>query len=91
MANSRRFFIRVDWETQAVNFYHQQTAEANEKVVLRNAKETAKTFRTIKEVFTEIAWAKHLQYENLEVLRKEVVEELINSDKSFLEIKKRYF
>lgn len=87
---SKLFFIRLDAETNEVNFYHKQTLENQKEAVLRNAKETAKTIRTIKEVLSESDWAKHLQYEDLEVLRKEVIHELINSGKSFLEIKKQY-
>ncbi|MCF6128667.1 hypothetical protein L1S35_03230 [Flavobacterium sp. AS60] len=87
---SKLFFIKVDLEKQDVNFYHKLSLENQEKVVLRNAKETAKTIRTIKQVLTETDWAKYLQYDDLDVLRKEIVNELVNSERSFLEIKKQY-
>lgn len=87
---SKLFFIKFDFEKLEVNFYHKLIADNLEKIVLRNAKETAKTIRTIKQVLTETDWAKHLKYEDLEVLRKEVVTELVNSEKSFLEVKKAY-
>ncbi|MDI1317529.1 hypothetical protein [Flavobacterium sp.] len=86
---SKLFFIKVDTETKAVNFYHKQSAE-DQNCVFRNAKETAKTIRTLKEVLTETNWAKYLKYDDFEILRKKVVSELVNSDKSFLEIKKVY-
>ncbi len=89
--SAKLFFIKVNEETQEVNFYHKQTAEITDNEVFRNAKETAKTIRTIKEVLTETDWAKHLNFDDLEKLRKEVVEDLVNSTKTFLEIKKRYF
>ena len=87
---SKLFFIKVDFETQDVNFYHKLSSDTQEKVILRNAKETAKTIQIIKQVLTEINWAKYLHYNDLEVLRKEIVNELVNSEKSFLEIKKQY-
>jgi hypothetical protein len=87
---SKLFYIKINEATNEVNFYHKQSLAANEKVILRNAKETAKTIRTIKEVLTETDWAKYLKYENLDWLRKEIVKELVNSEKSFLEIKKHY-
>jgi len=87
---AKLFFIKVNLESQEVNFYHKHTAEATENVVFRNAKETAKVIRTLKEVLTEIDWAKYLHYTDLELLRKEVVMDLVNSEKSFLEIKKQY-
>lgn len=87
---SKLFFIKMDFETNEVNFYHKQTLENHKEIILRNAKETAKTIRTIKEVLSETHWAKHLNYTDLEVLRKEIIDELINSNKSFLNIKKNY-
>ena len=88
--SAKLFFIKVNENTQEVNFYHKNTAETKENVVFRNAKETAKTIRLIKEVLTETDWAKYLNYSDLEVLRKEVVSELLYSNKAFLEIKKKY-
>ena len=87
---SKLFFIKVDFESQDVNFYHKLSADNQEKVILRNSKETAKTIQTIKKVLAETDWAKYLQYDNLEELRKEIVNELVNSEKSFLEVKKAY-
>jgi hypothetical protein len=87
---SKLFFIKLDLETKEVNFYHKLSIENQEKVILRNAKETAKTIQTIKQVLNESDWAKYLQYDDLEVLRKEIVNELVNTEKTFLEIKKAY-
>ena len=88
--NSKLFFIKVDFETQEVNFYHKLSTEIQEKIVLRNAKETAKTIQTIKMVLNEKDWAKHLKYQDLEVFRKMIVNELIYSEKRFIEIKRQY-
>ena len=87
---SKLFYIKVDFTTYEVNFYHKQSLENDDEVVLRNAKETAKIIRTIKEIVTESAWAKHLRFDDLDELRKEIVEQLITTEKSFLEIKKAY-
>jgi len=91
---SKLFYIKVDFDSEVsgldVNFYHKLSLENEEKVILRNARETAKTIQTIKKVLTETDWAKYLQYDDLDVLRKKIVNELVNSDKNFLEIKKQY-
>lgn len=87
---SKLFFIKIDSETQEVNFYHKQSLENEKDVVIRNAKDTAKTIRTIKEVLTETNWAKYLKYDDFEDLRKDVVKELVSTSKSFLEVKKAY-
>lgn len=84
------FYISVDWESGEVQFQHQSTWDSCEKIALRNAAETAKTIRIIKEVLTESHWAKHLKYVNMEDLRREIVSELICTTKSFIEIKKSF-
>jgi hypothetical protein len=84
------FYIKVDLEMKEVNFYHKLTAETTENLILRNAKETAKTIRIIREVLSQTDWAKYLSYDDFEMLRKEIVSELVTTTKSFLEIKKHY-
>lgn len=87
---SKLFFIKVDPVTNEVNFYHQQSKEKEERVVLRNAKETAKTIRIIKEILTETSWAKYLEYDDLEAFRKEIMLQLVTTTKTFPEIKRAY-
>jgi hypothetical protein len=87
---SKLFFIIVNFETKEANFYHKLSSNNPQNSVLRNAKDIAKTIRTVKEVLTETDWAKYLKYEDIESLREEVVNKLVNSDKSFLQIKKEY-
>lgn len=77
-------------DANEVNFFHKQSLQNHERVVLRNAKETAKAIRIIKQIQNETDWAKHLKFDDLEVLRKEIISGLIDSEKSFLEIKKQY-
>ena len=87
---SKLFFIKVNFDTIEVNFYHKLSPDYEPKYVLRNASETAKTIKVIKEILTEIAWSKHLQFDDLDELRNEIIEELITTEKSFLEVKKNY-
>jgi hypothetical protein len=41
-------------------------------------------------VLNEKDWAKYLKYQDLDILRKEILNELVNSENSFLVIKKKY-
>jgi hypothetical protein len=59
--------------------------------VLRNAAETAKVIRQIKEILESDAWAKYLDYDDLEVLRKEIITDYLTTNKKFIELKKRFF
>jgi hypothetical protein len=87
---SKLFFVKVDFVLKDVNFYHKLSPDYEEKFVLRNASETAKTIKIIKQILNETAWSKHLQFDDLNELRKEIVVQLITTEKSFLEIKRLY-
>jgi hypothetical protein len=87
---SKLFFIKVDLVLKDVNFHHKLSPDYEPKYVLRNASETAKTIKTIKEILTETAWAKHLTYDSIENLRKEIVHKLITTKTSFLDLKKQF-
>ena len=87
---SKLFYIKIDDETKKINFFHKQSSDKENPIVFRNAKDTAKTIRTIKEVMKEDDWSKYLNYDDFEKLRNEVISELISTEKSFLEIKKQY-
>ena len=62
----------------------------NEKVLLRDAKETAKTLKIIKEILNDTLWAKYLKYESITDLRRDIIQNLVTSSESFISLKKRY-
>jgi hypothetical protein len=84
------FFIHVNWEQKTVDFFHKDMPFYDGKSVLRNAVDTAKTIKTIKQILNEDAWAKYLDYEDLEGLRRGVIEKFINSNLSLNEIKREF-
>lgn len=87
---SKLYFIKVNFDTKTVNFYHKDSTEYDGKAVLRNVSATPKVIQNIKIILNESSWAKHLQFDNFEELQKEIISELIYSDKSFVEIKRKY-
>ena len=82
------FYIEGNFETKEVTFQHKNNPKYDKKAVLRNASETAKVIRQIKEILESDAWAKYLDYDDLEVLRKEICLKLIKIPISFAEIKR---
>ena len=88
---AKLFFILVDFEQKTVDFYHKDMPLYDGKATLRNATETAKTIISIKQVLNEEDWAKYLVYEDLEELRREIVEQLVHSNLNFNEIKKTFY
>jgi len=83
------FYIEVNWATNEVSFQHKANPNYDGKSQLRNASETAKIIRQINEVITTENWAKYLKFEDINELRKEVIKQLITTNQSFLEIKRK--
>lgn len=81
------FFIQVDFEQKTIDFFHKDMPFYDGKAALRNASETAKTIKNIKQILNEEDWAKYLKYEDLEGLRKTIISNLIFSNDTLLKIK----
>lgn len=84
------FYIQVDFMTKNVDFSHRDNPNYDGKLICRNASETAKRIKICKEVLVDHNWAKYLHFENIDILKKEVIQELLYTNNSFLEIKKKY-
>jgi hypothetical protein len=84
------YFLEADYESKSVNFYHKQSSNYSSDKVLRSSSETTKLIKQIRTLFEETAWAKYLNEDNIDILRKEIIEELIHSNQSFQEIRRRY-
>jgi hypothetical protein len=82
------YFITVDFENQTVHYQHKCSPEYQEKYILRTASETTKVIKSIRELFSHDAWAKHFENAEIEMLRKIIVEKLITTNLSLLEIKR---
>ena len=82
------FYVEVNFDTKEVTFQHKNNPNYDGKAFLRNAPETAKVIRQIKEILDSDAWAKYLDFDDLEVLRKEIILKLIQTSTSFAEIKR---
>ena len=89
--NANLFFIQVNWKQKTVDFFHKDMPFYDGKAVLRNASDTAKTIKNIKQILNEEDWAKYLEYKDLEGLRREIVEKIINSNLSLNEVKRKYY
>lgn len=84
------YFIEVNYSNKTAHFFHKQNKNYTSDYVLRNASETTKVIKQIRTLFDETAWAKYLKEENIEILRKEIIQKLTQSNQSFQEIRKAY-
>ena len=81
------FYIEVNFKKREVTFQHKNNPKYDGKGTLRNASETAKVIRQIKEILESNFWAKYLNYNDLEKLRKEIIHKLITTNSSLNKIK----
>lgn len=83
------YFIEINSDNE-VNYFHKNGSNYSNQI-LRTTSETTKVIKQIRILLEETAWAKYLKEENIEVLRKQIIEQLINSNQSFQEIRRNYF
>jgi hypothetical protein len=85
------FYIEVNFDTKDVIFQHKNNPYYYGTAVLRNASETAKVIRQIKEILESDAWAKYLKSIDLQVLRKDIIQKLITTNINLQTIKKELY
>ena len=88
--NENIFYIEVDFDTKTVDFHHKLNPLFDGKYMCRNASETAKRVKICKEVLLEEKWASYLIFNSIESIRMEIINELLTTNQSFIEIKKKY-
>jgi hypothetical protein len=84
------FYIQVDFDAKTVDFNHKNNPNYDGKSICRNASETAKRVKICKEVLLQEEWSKHLNFNSLEDLRKDIINALIYTNNSFVAIKRNY-
>jgi hypothetical protein len=84
------YFLEADYSTQSVEYHHKLSSNYTSDKVLRSAAETTKLIKQIRLLFEETAWAKYLVFDDLEEMRKQIIEELIHTNQSFQEIRRRF-
>lgn len=84
------YFIEVDYSNQSAQFNHYKSDKFTKDKVLRTAAETTKLIKQIRVLLEENAWAKYLKHESIEVLRKEIIDQLITTNRTLQELKKEY-
>ena len=84
------YFIEVDYSTHSAHFNHFKNEKYSIDKVLLTSTETTKILKQIRTLLEESAWTNHLKEESIEVLRKEIIEQLITTNKSLQEIKREF-
>ena len=79
----KQFYISVDFENNTVNFHHKAT---NEDVFLFFAETAQKRVSQIRKLFSNDQWANYFETD-IEILRKNIINQYINSNKTLQQIK----
>ena len=84
------YFIQPDFDNNSVNYQHKNAPEFDNKALLRTSFETAKKIKQIRNLMNLTSWAKYFEYDDINELRKKIILELVYTDKSLEEIKRKF-
>lgn len=87
-AEEKLYYLEVNYEKNTVNYQHKNNPDYDNKAVLRTSFETTKRIKQIRNLFNLTSWAKHFDYDDLDLLRKKIIQELIFTHKTLDEIKR---
>ncbi len=82
------YYIHVDFETKKVTYKHKDNPLYDDIAIIRPVDATRKLIKQIKNLLEDHKWARYYEYDDLDEFRKEIVLELINTNKSLQEIRK---
>ena len=82
------YYIEVDYVKNSVQYQHRNNPEYDNKAILRTTFETAKIIKQIRNLQNLTSWAKYFDYEDLNILRQKIINEMIFTNKTLEEIKR---
>lgn len=87
-ATDELYYIEANYLTNIVNYQHKNNPKLDKKAVLRTSFETTKRIKQIRNLLNLTSWAKHFDFEDLNLLRQKIINELIYTNKTLEEIKR---
>jgi hypothetical protein len=87
-AEEKLYYIAADFDKNTVNYEHKKNPDYDQKAVLRTSFETTKRIKQIRNLQQLTSWAKYFDYDDIGELRKQIINELIYTEKSLDEIKR---
>ncbi|MET0759571.1 MAG: hypothetical protein ABWZ56_04070 [Flavobacterium sp.] len=82
------YYIEADYLKNTVNYQHKNNPAYDKKAILRTSFETTKRIKQIRNLLNLTSWAKYFDYEDLNLLRQKIINELIYTNKTLEEIKR---
>ena len=85
------YYLEADYKKKIVNYQHKNNPNYDNKAILRTSFETTKRIKQARNLFNLTSWAKYFDYEDLDVLRQKIIDQLIFTNKPLEDIKKDFF
>lgn len=82
------YYLEANYIQKTVNYQHKNNPNYDTKAILRTSFETTKKIKQIRNLFQLTSWAKYFDYEDIDDLRKLIIEQLIYTNKTLDEIKR---
>ncbi|MBX9806749.1 MAG: hypothetical protein K2X95_03010 [Flavobacteriaceae bacterium] len=87
-AEEELYYLEVNYIKKMVSYQHKNNPNYDSKPILRTSFETTKKIKQIRNLLALTSWAKYFEYEDIEELRKVIIEQLIYTNKTLDEIKR---
>lgn len=87
-AEEKLYYIEVDYQNNLANYQHKRNPEYDVKAVLRTSFETTKRLKQIRNLQQLTSWAKHFDFDDINDLRKQIIDQLIFTEKTLEQIKR---
>lgn len=87
-AEEEIYYLEANYSKNTVNYQHKNNPNYDKKAILRTSFETTKKIKQIRNLFELTSWAKYFEYDDIDELRKEIIQQLIYTKKTLEEIKR---
>nr|WP_262921823.1 hypothetical protein [Flavobacterium amniphilum] len=84
------YYLEADFRTNEVLYQHKMNTTYDGKAILRTADDTMKKVKQARNILQLTNWSKHFENHDLEDLRKLIVTDLIYTNLTLDEIKRKY-
>lgn len=82
------YYLEVDYVKNIVNYQHKNNSKYDNTAILRTTFETSKRIKQIRNILNLNSWAKYIDNEDIDDLRRIIINELIYTNKTLDEIKR---
>lgn len=82
------YYLVVDYENSTISYEHKNNPKYDGKAVLRTSLETTKRIKQARNILELESWKKHFETEDIEVVKINIVDALIHTNKTLDLIKR---